>query len=267
MKFDIKEITRNTWCISSLGWMHCFLAVGEKSALLVDTGAGCGDLKAAVESITDKPYQVINTHGHFDHAGGNGQFGKVMLHPADFEIARCCNGYTARLGYVDSRVGINRPELHDEAMAAVLPDEDYAMIPVYGGEEIDLGGRVLETIAVPGHTKGCICLLDRGERLLFAGDMATDSVIVNRGGNGTDIETTRNSFRKMLSYSDQYDLILRGHFEPAVGREVVDKLNQLAENMLTRREKPVYEQKGIRSGYRLVDGPISLWFDGFNMHP
>lgn len=267
MSFDITQITKDTWCISSLGWLHCFLAVGSESALLIDTGAGCGDLKAAVESITDKPYRVINTHGHFDHAGGNGQFGKVMLHPADFEIARCCNDYTARLGYVDSRIQIHRPKMRDAAIADVIPDCDYIMTPVYGGEEIDLGNRILEVIPTPGHTKGCICLLDRQNRLLFAGDMATDSVIIHQGGNGTDVETTWRSFQKMLSYADCYDLILRGHFNPAVKVEYLQKLNGLAEKMLTGREKPAYLKKGIRSGYCLIDGEISLWFDGYNMHP
>lgn len=50
------------------------LIIGKKKALLIDTGYGYGDLKAVVESLTDLPVQVVNTHCHLDHAGGNYQF-------------------------------------------------------------------------------------------------------------------------------------------------------------------------------------------------
>jgi hypothetical protein len=38
------------------------LVISESKAALIDTGCGIGNLRAAVEAITDKPVMVINTH-------------------------------------------------------------------------------------------------------------------------------------------------------------------------------------------------------------
>jgi glyoxylase-like metal-dependent hydrolase (beta-lactamase superfamily II) len=54
------------------------LLIGQQKAALIDTGCGIGNLRKAVEEITDKPVIVINTHTHLDHLpivtshGGNG---------------------------------------------------------------------------------------------------------------------------------------------------------------------------------------------------
>ena len=60
----------------------------KDKALLVDTGMGVGDLAALVRSLTPLPVIVVNTHGHPDHAGGNGGFDEFFLHPADEPIMK-----------------------------------------------------------------------------------------------------------------------------------------------------------------------------------
>ena len=67
-------------------WSACgevmYLICGEKRALLMDTNLGVGHLKELVDSLTDKPYDVVLTHGHIDHAPGASEFehvyGKAM---------------------------------------------------------------------------------------------------------------------------------------------------------------------------------------------
>ena len=68
------------------------LMVGAHHALLFDTGYGFGDLRALVQSITDKPLYVVNSHGHVDHACGNEQFGGAYIHPLDMALCREHNG-------------------------------------------------------------------------------------------------------------------------------------------------------------------------------
>ena len=48
---------------------------------------------------------------------------------------------------------------------------------VAGGDRIDLGGRVLEVLHVPGHTPDALALLDRGNGLLWTGDSYYDGTI------------------------------------------------------------------------------------------
>ncbi|MFJ5760653.1 MBL fold metallo-hydrolase [Neobacillus sp. NPDC093182] len=47
-----------------------YLVEGTVRAALIDTGTGVGDLKAYIDNLTDKPYFVMLTHGHVDHAMG-----------------------------------------------------------------------------------------------------------------------------------------------------------------------------------------------------
>ena len=43
-------------------------------------------MKGLVEGITDKPYDVVLTHGHRDHTGGAGWFDTVYLNRKDYEL-------------------------------------------------------------------------------------------------------------------------------------------------------------------------------------
>ncbi len=47
---------------------------------------GVDDMYTAVRSITELPHLVINSHGHFDHIGGDAQFDIVFLSALDFPI-------------------------------------------------------------------------------------------------------------------------------------------------------------------------------------
>ena len=51
------------------------------------------------------------------------------------------------------------------------------VVPVYDGDVIDLGGRPLQAIALPGHTPGSTALLDKNSGMLFSGDPIQDGRI------------------------------------------------------------------------------------------
>src|SRR5882672_7686676 len=54
-----------------------YLILGEKCALLFDTGLGIGKISAVVARLTPLPVTVINSHTHFDHVGGNAEFKEI----------------------------------------------------------------------------------------------------------------------------------------------------------------------------------------------
>ena len=62
------------------------LILGKTKALLIDTGYGYGDLKSVIQSLTDLPLRVVNTHCHIDHAGGNYLFQKSTKVENETEI-------------------------------------------------------------------------------------------------------------------------------------------------------------------------------------
>lgn len=56
---------------------------------------------------------------------------------------------------------------------AVLSHEhckNVALKELHDGEVIDIGGRALKVLFMPGHTKGSLCLLDEENKVLFGGD-------------------------------------------------------------------------------------------------
>ena len=81
--FTVETIDKNTFAISEYKhWeeTHSYLLIGEKSALLIDTGLGIADIKQVVESLTSLPILVATTHIHWDHIGGHGSFENIAVY-------------------------------------------------------------------------------------------------------------------------------------------------------------------------------------------
>ncbi len=56
-----------------------YLLLGERRALLFDTGPGIYSIRAVVQSLTKLPLIVIPSHLHFDHVGDSTEFSDVRL--------------------------------------------------------------------------------------------------------------------------------------------------------------------------------------------
>src|SRR5258708_1955530 len=48
-----------------------YLIVGNKQAMLFDTGMGISDIRKVTTKLTSRPVVVLNSHTHDDHVGGN----------------------------------------------------------------------------------------------------------------------------------------------------------------------------------------------------
>jgi glyoxylase-like metal-dependent hydrolase (beta-lactamase superfamily II) len=150
-----------------------FLIPGKDKALLLDTCTGIQNLRKVVESLTDLPVLVLNSHDHFDHIGGNSAFDEVWCYHDANAIRHLTNGPTEKeleeiLQRTKSLAALK------ELFEVEIPDKIPGKEPtgtVEDGQIIDLGGRKLEVIHTPGHQPSCIMLLDRENRLLFTGDM------------------------------------------------------------------------------------------------
>lgn len=81
--YPMVQFKKDTWEIDEFDCASMFLLVGSEKAMLIDTGMGVGDIRGAIEMITDKPLIVVLTHGHIDHTGNAVQFPEVWMHPAD----------------------------------------------------------------------------------------------------------------------------------------------------------------------------------------
>lgn len=165
--------------IGSLENVYCYLVVGEQEAMLIDTSNGFGDLNETVRSITSKPLHIINTHGHGDHCGGNAQFEeKVWIHSKDMEL---CKEHTRNLRRKDGALRAMNSINYETGMKynglpAGFDLNQYIsygtgnLTVAYEGKLFNLGGKTLEIVETPGHTKGGISVLYKEKKLLFMGD-------------------------------------------------------------------------------------------------
>ena len=70
----VSKLKDKTWVFETWDFTTMYLLEGNDKAALIDAGTRCADLDKIVESITNKPYDVIITHAHPDHAGCIGYF-------------------------------------------------------------------------------------------------------------------------------------------------------------------------------------------------
>lgn len=128
-----------------------YLLIGEKRALLIDSGATddprlTSELTGLVSQYlvrgdgTRLPLVVAHTHGHQDHRAGDAAFAAL----SDTQVVP-----------------------HDgEGMRRFFGIADWPQ----GGARYDLGGRIVEVVPTPGHHADHVAFMDERTRLLFSGD-------------------------------------------------------------------------------------------------
>ncbi|MGI9271076.1 MAG: MBL fold metallo-hydrolase [Woeseiaceae bacterium] len=151
------------------------LIVGEDRAVLFDTGIGLLPIRPVVERITDLPVTVLNSHTHYDHVGGNAEFSSILAIDSDYTRANMA-------GFEHGRVAADiEPEAFCNGPPSGIDLDVFHTKPwkasryVEDGEILDLGGRRLEVLHVPGHTPDSTALLDAENGLLFTGDTFYDA--------------------------------------------------------------------------------------------
>jgi glyoxylase-like metal-dependent hydrolase (beta-lactamase superfamily II) len=218
--FKAEQVAPGTWRIDEhSGVVNIYLLIGSSRALLVDTGLGDADLVGFVRSLTTLPVEVINTHGHPDHVGGDGQFGKALACPQDFAAIK---NYASpkRPMSMSAFFGINVPSAADRFNGEYKTTD---LVAIADGQVIDLGDRKVEVIATPGHTAGEIVLLDHREKLLFTGDN-TNAMVWLQLRDALPLETYLKSLEKVNARHAEYAKIMPGHGTPLEGDFIEDQI-------------------------------------------
>ena len=224
-----------------------YLVVGEEKALLIDTGFGMGSLKKVVESLTDKPVILVNTHGHPDHGGGNFEFGAPYLHEAD----------QALYAYKCADARLEEAKHWPMEGEVTLQPYQAETLPLEDGHVFDLGGRLIDVLHTPGHTAGSVSLFDRETGSLFTGDNTNEhGVFVDNMSPGTVTEYL-NSLHKMKALSPS--VLYTGHMPGAVAPGQLDKLIGCAEKVLAG-EKGEFMDGRMSSGWKVEHDGISFTY-------
>lgn len=259
---EVREIRRGIWSIAEPSHVTMWLVEGSERAVLLDSGLGLFPLRPLVESLTRLPVSVVNTHYHFDHVGGNHEFGEAAIHPAGAELMThavpretldAYLDYTRRM--VTAAPGVEGAD-HDflhlvdvDSRPKPLPDDfDPATWRIAApsptrllsdGDTIDLGHRSLRVMHTPGHSGDSICLLDDASGVLFGGDTINTGPIYAQF-HDSDVAIFAYSTADLAQLKDDVSMIAVNHFgrttaPPYFLQEVSDGFAALVEGDVTFR--------------------------------
>ena len=219
-----------------------YLIVGQKRALLFDTGMGISDIKKVTAELTTLPVIVLNSHTHNDHVGGNWEFATIYGMDTHF----------TRNNALGSR---------EDAQAEITPDQICGTLPngfeaktyvtrpwkitayTHDGDRFDLGGRTLEVIATPGHTPDAISLIDRANGLLFTGDTYYPAPIWLFRSE-TNLDQYAASIRRLAALAPQVRLVLGAHNIPVASPTILPRLVSAFEVVRARKVAPTPDSPG-----------------------
>jgi hydroxyacylglutathione hydrolase len=227
-----------------------YLILGDEKAMLLDTGMGIGDLRKTVETLTSLPLIVVNTHGHPDHAGGNGSFAQAWINFKDLEIMKrmCATEFRAN----DIRRGTQVYGGDTAALLkALIEYKEVELLPYDEGAVFDLGRRKFTAIAIPGHTPGSMGLFDAEERILFSGDSVVTTPAWIYLDHSLPIETYCESLLHLRELTSGVKLFFPGHLPTMTKPDLLDDLIHCSQEILA--------SPGIGKDFATFAGKGLLW--------
>lgn len=212
--YAVEAIDPQTFAINepkSSQYNTSYLVVGETRAIMFDAGsgerpAGSRSMREVAERYAGKkPITLILSHFHYDHIADAATFDGVTL--------------------------IDRPDIRaniSDQVFTITPWESVDMAwrslnvtaLIADGEVIDLGGRRLTVLNLPGHTTESIVLLDTDRNQVFAGDF----VYRHLGGiiafaPGSDLLAYKANSARLLQLTGTDTQFFGAHGIPRFGRD------------------------------------------------
>ena len=225
--FKVTKLENNIYRIYEPKDIYTTVILGSEKALVIDNGHGFGNVRKVIESITDLPLMVVNTHGHLDHAGGNYLFDEVYI---NFEDIPTYYKYEEE----KDLMLISYDKLFKEKGIQMFPDDfdresfmkttTKKFLPLENHQIIDLGGRKLEVIKVPGHTVGHVTFLDYETGILFSGD-AVSTTLWLYYDNGITLDMYCGYLEELKKYPIKG--FLPTHIDKILPIEILDILQEV----------------------------------------
>jgi glyoxylase-like metal-dependent hydrolase (beta-lactamase superfamily II) len=177
---DDTYILRQSMCTNFEG-PFIYLLFGEDKVLQLDTGAGGIPIGSTVQNLiadwlvahgkASIQHVVAHTHSHGDHTAGDGQF---TGQPDTTVVGTSTNAVKAFWGWTN------------------WPNDVVSY---------DLGGRVVDVLAIPGHQEASIAVYDRETALLLTGDTLYPGFLFISGAiSGGNFAKYKASTQRMVDF-------------------------------------------------------------------
>lgn len=146
-----------TIVVGELG-VNCYLLADSrtKEGVVIDPGAEPERIIAAIKEHGIKVVNILNTHGHFDHVGGNRPLTEITGAP--LLISKEDEPFLSRASLSAKMYGLKADD--SPAPAAYLAE----------GAIISFGSHQIRVIHIPGHSPGGACFYLENDGILISGD-------------------------------------------------------------------------------------------------
>ncbi len=185
---------------------NCYILGCEetKEGAVIDPGDETRRILSALADAKLKVKYILNTHGHFDHVGGNKKMkeatgAEILIHSMDAPM-------------------LNRLSASAAAWGLSSEDSPQPDRMLEEGDTISFGNITLKVIHTPGHTPGGISFFT--DKKVFVGDTLFMGSIGRTDFPGGDFETLISSIRNKLFVLGDDVKVFTGHGpETSIGRE------------------------------------------------
>ncbi len=228
--FDWREVAPGVWIALGSGG-NSMVVKGDGGTLLVDCkNAPYGEALKRESAARAAPMtQVVNTHHHGDHTGGNHAFTGIDILAHDKATDRVLaqmNRYLSQMkeavAQLDGRTGPAADKVRDEAKAFYLrasevKPQDFAPRTTFSQDrELDIGGVTVNLVHFgPGHTDNDIVVFLPASNILHTGDLLFHKrhPFVDRNGGG-NTRAWQQALGKAAAMCNDKTVVIPGHGEP-----------------------------------------------------
>lgn len=179
--------------------VNCYILISKDSgeAVVIDPSIASLEIKRIIGDM--KLTYILNTHGHFDHIGGNnflkqGTDAQLVIHEKDAPLLS------------DTRANLS--EFFTDPVYS--PEAD--VLIGEKGFKFSIGGYSFKTIHVPGHSEGSVAFYCKDKDMVFAGDVIFPQSIGRTDMPGGSFETLQKSIETLTKLPDK-TMVYPGHEE------------------------------------------------------
>ncbi len=178
---------------------NCYIVGDEDSrkGVVIDPGDEVEKILSHIHEHDLDVTLILNTHGHFDHVGGNKKLkeatgAKIAIHPDDAH-------YLDKLSESAAVWGMT---------AENSPPPDLLLSD---GQILEVGGLKFKVLHTPGHSPGSVSFVMEDAQIVFTGDLIFAGSIGRTDFPGGDYNTLIQSVReKIFPLGDEFR-VLSGH--------------------------------------------------------